>query len=142
MKNFISFILIALVIISCSTTKNTSPKNQEMANSTQNDTVRIANDELQYEVIIIDPGFNSWLISRAQPRNFYTQSYMETRNRMWVTNWNINVNSGRNRNLFEMTINYDNHIDYGYEVNYMLFNYLTYFQITNNIQLGGFPARI
>lgn len=142
MKNFISFILIALAIIGCSTTKNTSTKKQEMADSTQNDTVRIANDELQYEVIIIDPGFNSWLASRAQPRNYFTQSYMETRNRTWVTNWNINVNSGRNRNLFEMSINYDNHIDYGYEVNYLLFNYLTYFQITNNIQLGGFPARI
>ena len=142
MKNFIYFLIVGLVIIGCSSTKNTSPKKDEVASSTQNDTVRIANDELQYEVIIIDPGFNSWLASRAHPRNYYTQSYMETRNRTWVTNWNINVNSGKNRDLFEMSINYDNHIDYGYEVNYLLFNYLTYFQITNNIQLGGFPARI
>lgn len=142
MKNFIYFLIIGLLIIGCSTTKNTSTKKEGTASYTKNDTIRIANDELQYEVIIIDPGFSGWLVSRAQPRNYYTQSYMETRNRIWVANWNINVNSVRNRNLFEMSINYDNHIDYGYEVNYLLFNYLTYFQITNNIQLGGFPARI
>lgn len=143
MKNFISFIIIALLIISCSSTKSTSSKKEGVASVAKNDTVRIANEELEYEVIIIDPGFSSWLASRARPRNHYSQNYMETRNRVWVTNWNINVNSsGRNRGLFEMSINYDNNIDYGYEVNYLLFNYLTYFQITNNIQLGGFSARI
>ena len=142
MKNFISFLALVLIIISCSTTKNTSPKNDETVSTTKSDTVRIANDELEYEVIIIDPGFSNWLASRAQPRNFYTQNYMETRNRVWITNWNTNVISGRNRDLFEMSINYDNNIDYGYEVNYLIFNYLTYFQITNNIQLGGFSARI
>jgi len=143
MKNFISFIIVALVITSCSSTKTPTPDNNRVTSTTQNDTVRIANNELEYEVIIIDPGFSSWLASRARPRNYYSQSYMETRNRTWVTNWNINVNSGgRNRDLFQMSINYENNINYGYEVNYLLFNYLTYFQITNNIQLGGFSARI
>lgn len=132
-----------MVLIGCSSTKNVTSKKEVITSTTQNDTVRIANDELEYEVIIIDPGFNSWLASRAKPRNYYSQTYMETRNRTWVTNWNINVNSGgKNRELFEMTINYNNTIDYGYEVNYLLFNYLTYFQITHNIQLGGFSARI
>jgi len=41
-----------------------------------------------------------------------------------------------------MSIDYQNNIDYGYEVNYMLFNYLSYFQLTNNIRLGGFAPRI
>jgi hypothetical protein len=31
--------------------------------ATKGDTVRIANDALEYEVIIIDAGFNSWLVS-------------------------------------------------------------------------------
>ena len=42
--------------------------------ATKNDTVRIANDELEYEVIIIDPGFSTWLNSTALPRNYYSQS--------------------------------------------------------------------
>ena len=112
--------------------------------NTVNDTVRIANDELQYEVIIIDPGFSTWLATTARPRNFYSQQYLEARNRTWVIEWNNRARTpGRmNQELFEMPIDYQNTIDYGYEVNYLLYNYLTYFQIRNNIRLGGFAPRI
>lgn len=143
MKNLFYTIFLLTTVISCSTTKNNSgvAANKNIK-TTANDTVRIANDELEYEIIIIDPGFNSWLASTAKPRNYYSQSYMESRNQVWVNQWNQNVISNRLPHLFEMRINYDNNINYGYEVNYLLFNYLTFFQITNNIQLGGFSARI
>lgn len=141
MKNIYATIIVLLVIIGCSTTKNTTSTVDKT--TAASDTVRIANDELEYEIIIIDPGFNTWLASQARPRNYYNQQYLEARNRMWVTQWNINVNSGnRNRDLYQMSIDYRSDIDYGYEVNYLLFNYLTYFQLTNKVQLGGFPARI
>jgi hypothetical protein len=45
--------------------------------SMTNDTIRIANDTLEYEVIIIDPGFSTWLASRSLPRNYHSQSYLE-----------------------------------------------------------------
>jgi hypothetical protein len=45
-----------------------------------NDTIRIANDTLEYEVIIIDPGFSTWLASRSLPRNYHSQSYLENKN--------------------------------------------------------------
>ena len=138
MKNFISFIILGFIIISCSTTKNTSSKSEATNSIEKKDTIRIANYELEYEVIIIDPGFSNWLSTKARPRQFHSQNYMESRNRTWVNGWNSFVNTGKNPNLFQMSINYQNNIDYGYEVNYLLFNYLTYFQITNNIQLGGF----
>ena len=141
MKNIYAILLIVLVVIGCSTTKNRQVSTDK--SGTVNDTVRIANDELEYEIIIIDPGFNGWLASRAKPRDFYSQQYMEARNRAWVVQWNINVvNYTRDRDLFQMRIDYEPGTDYGYEVNYMLFNYLTYFQLTNNIQLGSYPARI
>lgn len=110
---------------------------------TVNDTVRIVNDELEYEVIIIDPGFNGWFNMYAKPRNYYTQSYLEARNTIWVQEWNNRAMSPTtSRGLFEMRIDYQPGIDYGYEVNYMLFNYLTYYQLTNRIRLGGFAPRI
>ena len=107
------------------------------------DTVRIANDDLQYEVIIIDPGFNTWLTVNARPRNFYSQQYMEVRNLAWVQGWNSKFREGGRRNLelFSMPIDYQAGIDYGYEVNYLIFNYLTYFQLKNNVRLGGFVPR-
>jgi len=113
-------------------------KNQVAVASAASDTVRIANDSLQYEVIIIDPGFNSWLLGRAQPRGFYGEQYLKNKNRFWVTEWNIRVNNPiQYGNLYQMSIDYNPTIDYGYEVNYLLYNYLVYFQNVNNQRLMG-----
>ena len=138
MKKYYLIVIVLFLAFACGTKKNMTTNKA----TSKNDTIRIANDALQYEVIIIDAGFNGWLASYGKPRNYNSQNYMEQRNRTWVSQWNQNVNSGLRRDLFEMSINYDNGTDYGYEVNYLLYNYLTYFQLTNNIQLGGFSARL
>lgn len=138
MKNFYAFAIVLLLLFACGSKKNTIVDKSAV----KNDTIRIANDEMQYEVVIIDSGFSSWLAAYGKSRNFYSQNYMEQRNRIWVSQWNQNVISGPRKDLFEMTIDYDTTTDYGYEVNYLLYNYLTYFQITNNVQLGGFSARL
>jgi len=102
-----------------------------------NDTVRIANDELQYEVIIIDAGFSSWLASRSFPRGYHSQSYLENKNIFYVTEWNNRVMQPQryNPNLYEMSINYDQNTNYGYEVNYLIYNYMIYFQNTYRLLL-------
>lgn len=141
MKQYI-FIIIAFfgLLFSCNSnkviTENDHPK-------LESDTVTIANDEIEYEVTIIDPGFKSWFNSNARPRSFYTQSYLEARNSVWVTEWNRRVLLPQqyNPNWYEMQINYNLGTDYGFEVNYMIYNYLVYFQLTNNQRLGGFTPR-
>lgn len=135
---FIGSILISLVF-SCQSNKNFSTENNQKLTS---DTIRISNEELDYEVIIIDGGFTTWFNSFARPRSFYTLEFLESRNRFWVLEWNNRARNPRLMNLYDMPINYDSTINYGFEVNYMLYNYLVYFQITNKQQLGGFPARI
>lgn len=126
--------------LSCSSNKNITSQNKDKITS---DTIKIANPDLEYEVIIIDPGFSLWYNTYAPQRGFHTQSYMETRNRFWVIEWNNRANNPmKYGNLYEMPINYDSTINYGYEVNYMLYNYLVYFQLTNKVQLGGFVPRI
>lgn len=137
------FISICLILLaSC----NASIKNVKTDSIAVNakDTVTAVNDSLEYEVIIIDAGFNTWLTSSAKPRQYYTQNYMEMRNKFWIQEWNNRVlmRSNNNAQLYEMPIEYRSNIDYGYEVNYLLFNYLNYFQIRNQQQLGGFYARI
>lgn len=109
----------------------------QIANKTvkvTNDAIRIANDSLEYEVIIIDPGFNTWLVSRAYPRRYRSQSHVENKNIFYVTECNNRVLQPQrfNPNLYEMTINYDRNINYGYEVNYLIYNYLINFQNTYN----------
>lgn len=101
--------------------------------------VVIANDSLEYEIIIIDPGFNNYLSSIAQPRNFYTQDYLENRNRAWVFTWNQRAQSPmqNTQNIYENIIDYQPNIDYGYEVNYLLFNYFLFAQRKYKMSLGG-----
>lgn len=142
MKNYIALFLIFFAFFfSCNTTK--SVKKYTVVD-TVSDTVRIANEELEYEVIIIDAKYSSWLYSNAKPRNYYSQSYLESRNRVWLLEWNRRTMnpSQYNPNLYEMTVNYDTNVDYGYEVNYLIYNYLVFFQIHYNQTLGTFSARI
>lgn len=132
--------LIFGMLLSC----NASQGNKTFSENKnpKNDTIRISNEELEYEIIIFDPGFNAWLM-QARPRGYYSQSYLEGRNRIWVIEWNSRANLPlQNSNLYEMRIDYNSGTNYGYEVNYLLFNYLVYFQQKNNVNLGGFSPRI
>jgi len=141
MKTYMITILASLAIsYSCKsqTTISETVKTDETDVATANDTVRIANEELEYEIVIIDPGFNTWLASRAQPRGYYSQTHLETKNKFWVVEWNIRARQPQQYgDMYLMEIDYRPEIDYGYEVNYMLYNYLVYFQLTNNQRLGG-----
>lgn len=143
MKNSVYILFIILgIAYSCSTSKTVVAK--ETKNAIHGDTVRIANKELEYEVIIIDPGFSTWLISRAHPRGFHSQSFLETKNQIYVTEWNNRVMQPQryNPNLYEMTIDYSPTINYGYEVNYLIYNYFIYFQNTYKQKLFGYvPSR-
>ncbi len=112
--------------------------------SREQDTVAIANDSLEYEILIIEPGFNTWLLSIARPEGYYSQSFLENRNRIYVINWNQRVLQPLqyDPNLYEMQINYEPFIDYGYDVNYQLYNYFIYFQRKYGQRLGPFIPRI
>lgn len=94
-------------------------------------------------MIIIDGGFTSWLNGQSKPRGYYTESYLENRNKIYVNEWNNRARQPQrfDPNLYEMQINYDSNIHYGYEVNYLIYNYMIYFQITYKQQLSGFVPR-
>lgn len=158
MKNYF-YILFFIIILafSCNNTKsivsgsennlaskNDSIKITKKVVKIKNDTIRIANDSLEYEVIIIDPGFSAWLVSRSFPRGYLSQTYMENKNNFYITEWNNRVLQPQrfDPNLYAMTIDYDRNINYGYEVNYLIYNYMIFFQNTFNQKLFGFvPIR-
>jgi Family of unknown function (DUF6146) len=143
MKNCIIILLISFGIFSCKTPSKINSSTAEVRTATQ-DTVRIANDKLEYEIIIIEPGFNFWLQSVAKPEGYYSQSFLEGRNWLYVVEWNNRVLDPQryNPNLYELQIDYNPSIDYGYEVNYKLYYYFIYFQLHYKQQLTGFVPRI
>jgi hypothetical protein len=104
--------------------QNTDAQTENLDSSMTNDTIRIANDTLEYEVIIIDPGLVLGL--RQDLYHYHSQSYLENKNILWVGEWNRRVLQPFRYNLYEMTINYNQNIDYGYEVNYLIYNYMVF----------------
>lgn len=139
MKNLIYICLLALFIYSCGSGRSRDLKDKDVTN----DTVRIANDSLEYEIIIIEPGFNLFINSVARPRGYHTQSYLENKNQFLVTEYNTRVMQPQtyDPNLYINQINYDPNIDYGYEVNYLLYNYFVFFSRHYN-QRFSVPTRI
>tara|TARA_R100000935_G_scaffold58257_1_gene94583 strand:+ start:2407 stop:2835 length:429 start_codon:yes stop_codon:yes gene_type:complete len=142
MKNLIYIFCLGIFIYSCSSTKNRDFNKKEIT-ANANDTVRIANDSLEYEIIVIEPGFNLFLNSIARPRGYHSQTYLENKNKILVQEYNSRVNQpfNFNPNLYIQAINYNNYVDYGYEVNYMLYNYFVFFSREYN-QRFTVPTRI
>lgn len=140
-------ITAGMIAVGCGSKKaavTVSDEEKELFNQTGQDTVSIASEETEYEIIIIEPGFNFWLQSIARPEGYYSQSFLENRNRLMVINWNIRVTtpSRFDPDLYLLQIDYDPGIDYGYEVNYKLYNYFIFFQRKYNQRLGPFLPRI
>lgn len=145
MKAILPFLLCTILVASCKSYNNTQVIDNEIDESlVQSDTVTISSDESDYEIIIIEPGFNAWLISNARPEGYYSQSYMENRNQIYVQSWNQRVLQPQiyDPSLYELRIDYDPRTDYGYEVNYKLYNYFIYFQLKYKQRLSSFVPRI
>lgn len=148
---FYGFLALLVLSVSflyqCGTQNNAislSQEEQQAFEGAEQDTVVIRSDKTEYEIIIIDPGFYAWLNSIARPPGYYSQNFLENRNWIWVNEWNNRVvqTSLYDPNLYELPIDYQRQIDYGYEVNYKLYNYFIYFQRRYNQRLGTFLPRL
>tara|TARA_R110001583_G_scaffold8413_7_gene40221 strand:- start:6799 stop:7200 length:402 start_codon:yes stop_codon:yes gene_type:complete len=132
MKKILYYLAIGLFIVGCSSTSKTSKTDTKLPDGA----VRIVNDELEYEIIITDIGFETYLNTIALPVNYYSQEYYETKNKFYVTEWNIRAQNPLNYNsaIYEYEIDYDFNIDYGLEVNYKLYNYFKFVEYQYNQQ--------
>jgi len=120
LKFYLYGLSIVLFVISCgSYTKNTVLKEEPVV---------ISNEELEYEIIIIDQGFTTFLKSQARSKNFYSESYLKSKNRQYVGVWNSRVSNPQqyNSSIYENIIDYQHNIDYGLDVNYKLFWYFKF----------------
>lgn len=123
--------LFSLFVYSCGTTKD----RQMVNNDANNDTLRIANDSLDFELLVFESGFDVWLL-RQLPIEAYNLGYLETKNQLYVNEYNRRAMSPSiYGNLYPQPINYDRSQEYGLKLNYMLFMYFKYFQEEYNQRL-------
>jgi len=129
MKYLLILTLVILSIYSCTSSQKTTNSNALMQTNTANDTIKIANEDLEYEILIIEIGFESWLVTQ-KPMWYNSNNSLAIKNQFYVIEWNQRVLQPLiyNPNLYEQQINYDPTVDYGIEVNYKLYMYFQFFQ--------------
>ena len=92
-------------------------------------------DSTEYELIIFDPGFESWFIKNRKQPWYYTKETLENKNWMYVNAWNQKVRDSQfqirnTHNPFLEEIDYRREIDYGLDLNYKLYYYFKYIEDT------------
>ncbi len=130
-----TFILF-LALSACQSNKSTTSEVRTDGSAAAQDTIRIENEELEYEIIIIDNGFHAWIVTQ-RPMSYFTQSTLEAKNRRYVMEWNQRASNPTlyNPELYQFLIDYDPKIDYGMEVNYMLYMYFEFCQRKYGLRL-------
>ena len=96
--------------------------------------VQPESDSTEYELIVMDQGFETWLL--MQPQHEHSLEYYRSKNRIYVNEWNQRfMNARRYRGLYESYINYDPSIDYGLAFERRLYYYFKYFEESNGVRL-------
>ncbi len=125
------FIYILILIMASIYTNGYSQGKNERARIKADTT---ASDSVEYELIIIDPGFQTWFQTQP-PREYLTKEYYEYMNRLYVAEWNYRYTSSNNQGEYDSYIDYNPSIDYGLDLNYELYYYFKYFEKQHKTKL-------
>jgi hypothetical protein len=126
-----AIVLVSVFLLSC----GTRPLSSGTDSRSQPDTLRFEalssseNDSIEYELLILDHGFDAWYMVTSLSPGFYVQSYLENWNMRLSIQWNNAISTrGNGRCRPETYLAYDPRIDYGLELNHKLFYYFRYVQ--------------
>lgn len=115
MKNAV--FIIAIIIAGCTVQKTTQKKITPQITG---------KDSTEYELIVLDPGFESWYTFKNSPALYRSKAYYHDWNLQYVQEWNNKVISSRHSELYGDKIDYDFNVDYPFEIEHKLFYYFQY----------------
>ncbi|MFC2089231.1 DUF6146 family protein [Bacteroidota bacterium] len=99
------------------------------------DSTVVDTDSAEYELVVLDPGFDSFLFTQPT-MDYYSQEYYEHWNFRYVMEWNARHSQLLEYgDMYETYIDYRPDIDYGLELNYKLFYYFRYFENKHRVKL-------
>lgn len=127
MKRLFYLLMVVSFLAACSGPKG-MVKIEPNGNETQEDSV-------EYELIVSDPGFETWYLLQNSPARYRSQEYYENWNQQYVSAWNYLATQPRKRSFFEPIIGYEPGVDYGFELNHKLFYYFQYVEHVLGIQI-------
>jgi uncharacterized protein YcfL len=125
MKNIFLLAIFSILIFACTVKK---------------DIVRIdgpmqLDDSVQYELIINEPGYDSWMATNSKPEWYHEKAYYRNWNNTYTVEFNSRVRQTSSGHPFVEIINYDPQIDYGLDIDYRLYWYFKYIEHKYNTRL-------
>jgi hypothetical protein len=77
----------------------------------------------EYELLVLDPGFETWFITTWSPAKDRSPAYYKMWNQRYVNAWNFNATRPHKHRFFDNMIQYDAMADYGMDVERKLYYY-------------------
>ena len=131
MKNFVSFLMILFLSVSC------SPQNK-VADNNENTAIKPEkNEDGEWDIEVLDSQYDYFLNAIAKPMNMYSESYLKNKNTFLVSEWNSYYFSGRYRNVIESSIDYNPQENYGLKFEYKLYQVFAYVQWKYGLKMNG-----
>lgn len=86
-------------------------------------------DSTQYELVVLDPGFDTFLATLTYGKDYYSDAYYQSWNIRYVQEWNYRCqNPLRYGSFFDTEIPYNPQLNYGLEFNYRLYHYFLFIE--------------
>ena len=104
----------------------------------QNNTEVQELDSVEYDMETFDARFRTWYQMHNKPTMYHSKDYYEYWNYQYVSAWNENASDARMGSFFEPIVGYDQHTDYGLELNHKLFYYFQY--VENVLKIKVLPG--
>src|SRR5690606_31566098 len=130
MKNLLYIFLGFQVFISCSTNLPATPESNSLAFE--------KNEEDEYDIIVLDTQYETYLASIAKPMSFYSENYYKNKNRVYVTEWNARHSQpfSYDPDFYTVRIDYDPNMDYGIKLEYKLYNFFEFIKWKYKVDLN------
>lgn len=127
-------IIVALgMLMSLSVIVNPQKNDQKNKNKAE---IKQSNDSIEYELLVFDSGFETFLAKLPYSKDFYSNDYYKNWNLSYVTEWNIRaLNPARYGTFYENQIDYQSNVDYGLDLNFKLYHYFLYIEEKYGITL-------
>ncbi|MEZ5195607.1 MAG: DUF6146 family protein [Bacteroidales bacterium] len=126
MLKYFIYIPIALMAFGCSTAS-------KVAVSDGNKT---AADSVEYELVVLDPDFNSWFVSHQKPVWYYSGNFYKYWNTIFVNEWNHRCNNPVVYGMpYDYSIDYEHRNDYGVDLEHELYWYFKFIEEKYNTSL-------
>jgi len=132
MKSVLGIIFMVFLLLGCTSSGRLSRAPAE-------NIIDLSQNEEEYELIVLDPGFETWFATTWNLGKDRSVEYYSHWNYRYVSDWNYKVTRLHTSQFFDTMIQYDPTIDYGIAIERKLYYYFRWVDTKLGIQVLNTP---